>query len=172
MNRRTYLAALSAGGLAGCLGGLRGGGHAVGDTATAGGLAVTVTDYTIVDDADLNSNEVPDADASILLVEFRVGHTGGNERAFPHPTTNGIAASYDGEPVPNLYTSSNITADGTEYTGYANRYQQAGADEAYKGTTVEGWVSFEVPPDADPARVSVTVAWRGAETHERTWDLD
>ncbi|GGO03741.1 hypothetical protein [Haloarcula pellucida] len=148
-----------------------GGQQSLGESKTASGLSVVVTDYEIHENVDLNNNDPIDPNADALLVKLRVEHVGENERVFPHQVANEIQADYNDEPLASALTYRNITVDNTTYHGYHQSYRGQDADGAYQGTTVSGWVAFEVPPNAEPSDMTVTVYWGPDRNQKGVWQL-
>lgn len=143
----------------------------VGEAAEKGNLRVTVVNYETLESVDTHRSDSVDPEASALLVNVKVEHVGENKRVLPHQHTNEIVATYKGEATRSIYTGENITAGGTDYPAYSADYTAKGGDEAYGGTTVSGWVLFEIPPDPDPSSIEVTIHWGPQRNYEQTWDL-
>jgi hypothetical protein len=140
---------------------------------------MSVTDSVITTDyAEINSagneveSETSEPGALFLLMKISIEHVGETEILLP--TGFDFELIYKQENASFLVTGSDIRANGTTYPSYSRVLKNKDADSgAFPGTTVQGWVVFELPEGFDRSDAFVTIEHntRSIEAREYRWRL-
>lgn len=138
-------------------------GPVVGDSVTEGGMKVTVLSYTTADQLGGAEPKTPPQGAQYILFRVRVENVGETEQTFPD-TINLI---YQSEESTRFSGFDPVTVNNRTIKSYYREQRYSG----YPGTTVMGWVIFEIPEDFDRSEVVLEIENVGKEGETIEWRL-
>lgn len=182
MNRRDYLTAVIATGtpaLAGCAGSIvqtASQQRTIGETVTYKGLRATVSEFTTTERLDgetANTNYRAGEATTLLLVRGKAKNTGDVRRRSPFPAYNTVFVQYRDQARDPLYGNGTWTGTGgdTYKTWHVNGQEEDGY--LYPGSSVSGWVGFEIEDTVAPEEVTVVFGMASGEKYkEFTWSLE